>query len=83
MPRRARLVLTGYPLHIIQRGNNLSACFFDDEDYRRYLDDLRELAELFAVHIHAYVLMTNHVHLLATPHTDRGASNMMRRLGQR
>nr|MBV6628678.1 transposase [Oceanococcus sp. HetDA_MAG_MS8] len=83
MPRRARLVLTGYPLHIIQRGNNRSACFFADEDYTRYLDDLRELAEFFAVHIHAYVLMTNHVHLLAIPHTDRGASNMMRRLGQR
>jgi len=64
MPRRARLTLPNVPLHIIQRGNNRQACFFADEDYQTYLDWLREYADQTACQIHAYVLMTNHVHLL-------------------
>ena len=47
MPRRARLSLPGIPWHIIQRGNNRSACFYTDEDYRRYLDTLKEQADTF------------------------------------
>ena len=64
MPRRARLVLPNVPLHIIQRGNNRQACFFADEDYRFYLDWLAEHASKSGCQVHAYVLMTNHVHLL-------------------
>jgi REP element-mobilizing transposase RayT len=67
MPRRARLAIAGIPWHIIQRGNNRSACFYADEDYRRYLDTLSEQARWHGCAVHAYVLMTNHVHLLLTP----------------
>ena len=83
MPRRARLAIPGIPWHIIQRGNNRSACFYADEDYRRYLDTLRELAPKFGCVVHAYVLMTNHVHLLLTPHQPGSASRLMKHLGQR
>ena len=61
MPRRARLSVPGIPWHIIQRGNNRSACFFAEQDYRRYLDTLEEQADRYGCAIHAYVLMTNHV----------------------
>lgn len=64
MPRRARLSLPGVPMHIIQRGNNRQACFFAKEDYRLYPDWLGEYASQARCRIHAYVLMTNHVHLL-------------------
>ena len=67
MPRRARLRFAGVPLHIIQRGNNRIACFFAEQDYRFYLHHLEELAQRFECGVHAYVLMTNHVHLLITP----------------
>lgn len=83
MPRRARLSLAGIPWHIIQRGNNRSVCFFSEEDYRRYLDDLSELARRFGCAVHAYVLMTNHVHLLLTPEHADSAALMMKHLGQR
>jgi putative transposase len=83
MPRRARIAVAGIAWHIIQRGNNRSACFYADEDYRRYLDDLREQAEKHGCKIHAYVLMTNHVHLLLTPDQERGAALLMKHLGQR
>lgn len=83
MPRRARLSLPGIPWHIIQRGNNRSACFFAEEDYRFYLDNLAELAEKFDCQVHAYVLMTNHVHLLLTPKNKDSASLLMKNLGQR
>lgn len=83
MPRRARLRLANVPLHIIQRGNNRGACFFDDEDYRVYLRHLHQLTARFACSVHAYVLMTNHVHLLLTSRELDGASSMMKHLGQR
>jgi putative transposase len=83
MPRRARLSLPGIPWHIIQRGNNHSACFYTDEDYRRYLDTLKEQADKHGCLIHAYVLMTNHVHLLLTPVKKDSASMLMKHLGQR
>ena len=83
MPRRARLRIAGAPLHIIQRGNNRSACFFADHDYGCYLRHLEELAARYACSIHAYVLMTNHVHLLLTPGRPDGASLLMKYLGQR
>ncbi len=83
MPRRARLSVPGIPWHIIQRGNNRSACFYSDEDYQFYLERLKELAEKFSCDIHAYVLMTNHVHLLLTPGKRDSAALLMKNLGQR
>lgn len=83
MPRRARLSIPGVPWHIIQRGNNRSACFFADEDYRLYLDHLNEQADKHGCEIHAYVLMTNHVHILLTPQAENSASLLMKHLGQR
>lgn len=83
MPRRARLLVPGVPVHLIQRGNNRSACFYADEDYRFYLDRLAEQATKHACAIHAWCLMTNHVHLLLTPQRDDGLSQLMKALGQR
>ena len=83
MPRRARLSLPGIPWHIIQRGNNRSVCFQAEEDYQFYLHYLREFAERFGCAIHAYVLMTNHVHLLLTPEREDSAGLLMKHLGQR
>ena len=83
MPRRARLSVPGIPWHIIQRGNNRSACFFADEDYQFYLDVLKEQAKKYHCSIHAYVLMTNHVHLLLTPEKADSAALLMKNLGQR
>jgi putative transposase len=82
LPRRARLRIAGVPLHIIQRGNNRGVCFFGDSDYYVYLQCLRELSSRFRCDVHAYVLMTNHVHLLLTPRLTQGASLLMKSLGQ-
>ena len=83
MPRRARLSLPGVPWHIIQRGNNRSACFYAESDYCFYLDTLKEQAKKYECKVHAYVLMTNHVHLLLTPEKKNSASLLMKHLGQR
>jgi len=83
MPRRARLAVAGIPWHIVQRGNNRSACFFRDDDYRYYLYTLAQQAEKYECAVHAYVLMTNHTHILLTPSTKEGASRLMKDLGQR
>lgn len=83
MPRRARLSIPGIPWHVIQRGNNRSVCFYAEEDFQFYLHYLEELAEKFGCAIHAYVLMTNHVHLLLTPERADSASLLMKHLGQR
>jgi putative transposase len=68
---------------VIQRGNNRSPCFFADEDYRFYLLCLQKGAARYQCAIHAYVLMTNHVHLLLSPGTEDGLSLMMRYVGSR
>ena len=83
MPRLPRLKLPNTPLHIIQRGNNRSVCFGSDEDCLFYLDHLADISAKMGVAVHAYVLMTNHVHLLATPQDAEGVSQLMKRLGQR
>jgi len=83
MPRRPRVVLPGVPLHLIQRGNNRQACFSADDDYQFYLEWLRTYARNTGCAIHAYVLMTNHVHLLLSSAAAGGAGDMMKRLGQR
>ncbi len=66
MARKPRVDLGGYTYHITQRGNNREACFFADMDYRFYLECIGKSSEKYSVAIHAYVLMTNHVHLLVT-----------------
>ena len=83
MPRRARLSLPNVPLHIIQRGNNRQACFFADEDYRNYLDWLAEYAGKTCCRVHAYVLMTNHVHLLISAEQGGSSGALMKAVGQR
>jgi putative transposase len=83
MPRRPRIIVPGIPLHLIQRGNNRQACFFADADYLTYLDWLDDYAKSTGCLIHAFVLMTNHVHLLLTPEKQDSAGNLMKRLGQR
>jgi putative transposase len=83
MPRRPRVNLVGYPQHVVQRGHNREACFFADEDYLFYLHWLREGAKKYGCTIHAYALMTNHVHLLATPQAVSGLSHLMQSLGRR
>ena len=81
MPRIPRLVFPGVPLHIVQRGNNRQVVFFEAADYRLYLDTLFESAQRYDVSIHAFVCMTNHVHLLVTPWCKDSAARMMQRLG--
>jgi putative transposase len=83
MARQLRLRLADYPMHVIQRGINRAACFQRDNDYLCYLQLLTEHASEFACAVHAYVLMTNHVHLLLTPQHPTGMSLLMKRLGQR
>ena len=83
MARLPRLDVPGIPQHLVQRGNNRSACFFDDQDYFAYLDSLREGSRKFDCDIHAYVLMTNHVHLLVTGKHRGSVSAMMQSLGRR
>jgi putative transposase len=83
MARRPRLELPGLPLHIVQRGNNRLPCFFHDEDYCAYGETLQRASVGNSVAIHAYVLMTNHVHLLAKATSKGGVSRMMQALGRR
>jgi REP element-mobilizing transposase RayT len=83
LPRRARLAVAGIPWHIIQRGNNRVACFYCEADYCRYLQDLAEQAARHGCQVHAYCLMTNHVHLFVTPERQDSAGLMMEHLGQR
>lgn len=82
MARLPRLTLPGYPHHVIQRGNNRQAIFATAADYRSLLDLLEENAKKYQVAVHAYVLMSNHFHLLATPHTTDGLPKMMQAVGR-
>lgn len=82
MARLARLTLPDYPHHVIQRGNNRQAIADTPADYRRLLAVLEENADKFQVAIHAYVLMSNHFHLLATPSTVDGLPKMMQAVGR-
>jgi len=82
MPRQPRLRLAGVPFHVIQRGHNRSACFFFERDYHRYLHELQVQARHHNVAVHAYVLMTNHVHLLMTPTGGDSIGQVMQQVGQ-
>lgn len=83
MARLPRLTLPGHSHHVIQRGNNRQAIFAATADYQIMLDLLDENARKFGVAIHAYVLMGNHFHLLATPQTADGLPQMMQAVGRR
>lgn len=82
MPRRPRIHIAGLPLHIVQRGHNREACFFAEEDYLAYHHWLGEALTANGCQLHAYVLMTNHVHLLLTPDSADAASRLMISLGR-
>ena len=83
MARLLRVMPVGIPVHVIQRGNNRQVCFGALEDYAVYIEWLKEYSSEFAVDIHAWVFMTNHVHLLCTPRREGGISRMMQALGRR
>ena len=83
MPRRLRTDLAGFPLHAIQRGNNRAACFVSDSDRKAYLRWLGLHAGQLGIAVHAWVLMTNHVHLLLTPPSPEAVSQLMQTLGRR
>ena len=83
MARRARTIIGGLPHHLIVRGNDRQAIFRDDADRRRFKADLTEIAAEAGVAIHGYVMMTNHVHLIATPERAEALSGAIQRLGRR
>lgn len=83
MARLHRISPIDVPVHIIQRGNNRQVCFAADEDYEAYLGWLAEYAKKYMVDIHAWVLMSNHVHLLCTPRREGSLSQLMQSLGRR
>lgn len=78
MPRRSRMYLPGFTYHIVQRGNNREVCFFEEENYRVFIRYMGEVLPRYGVALHAYCLMTNHIHLLLTPDSDDGISRVMR-----
>lgn len=82
MARLPRFVIPGQPQHVIQRGNNRTEIFCADADYQFYLEKLHLACEAHGCDIHAYVLMTNHVHLLITPHDEQSLSKAMQMLGR-
>jgi putative transposase len=83
MPRRQRVHLDDVPLHIVQRGHNREPCFFGDEDCCTYLHWLGEALTETGGQLHAYALMTNHVHLLVTPHRAATVPKLIISLGRR
>jgi putative transposase len=83
MARHGRYFLPDQPLHVIQRGNNRGAIFFAAEDYAQYRTWLAEAAAEYGCRVHAYVLMTNHVHLLVTPEHAESLPRAMQSLGRR
>jgi putative transposase len=82
MARLSRLVIPNQPHHVMQRGNDRQLIFRDANDFRAFLDWLREAARLFKVAIHAYALMSNHLHLLVSPSDQEGLGRMMQWIGR-
>ena len=82
MPRRPRYLPAGMPVHVVQRGNNRQVCFTSDKDLAAYAAWLYEAAEKYDMAIHAWVFMTNHIHLLVTPGSDNAISKCMQYLGR-
>ncbi|MGN8276593.1 transposase [Pseudomonas sp. SMN5] len=75
--------MQGVPLHLIQRGNNRTACFYSDEDYLFFIELLAEQASKSRCEVHAFCLMTNHVHLLVGPQEQSSAASLMKGVGQK
>ena len=82
MARQRRFAVPDQPQHVIQRGNNREIIFAADQDYLFYLEKLEEACRRFGCQIHAYVLMTNHVHFLLTPSKQNAISLLFQRLGR-
>lgn len=82
MPRSRRICPPGLPVHVVQRGNNRQPCFGSNADLRAYANWLYEATQTCGVAVHAWVFMTNHVHLLVTPASETGLSECMQRLGR-
>lgn len=82
MPRKPRFYIPDMPCHVIQRGNNRDPIFFQESDYHAYLCWLSEGLEKVGCALHAYVLMTNHVHLLMTPELNNSISLVMQHVGR-
>ncbi len=82
MARLPRLIVPHQPHHVIQAGSNHQVIFRDDEDYRSFLQWLREASKAYKVAIHAFALMPDHLHLLATPSDEDGLAQMMQRVGR-
>jgi putative transposase len=82
MARLPRFVIPGQPQHVIQRGNNRQDIFRAEDDYHFYLEKLNAAAKKHQCDVHAYVLMTNHVHLLVTPYIENSIGKMMQALGR-
>jgi len=83
MPRKPRFFLADVPAHIVQRGHSRNPVFFEDRDYVSYLAWLTEAADRYGCAVHAYVLMSNHIHILATPTDKQGISRAMQYIGRR
>jgi putative transposase len=83
MPRSPRYPLAGVPQHVIQRGHNRQPVFFQTDDYRVYLQCLQDAVATSNSAVHAYVLMTNHVHLLMTPRQSDSLAKIMQSIGRR
>ena len=83
MARTARLVVPDLSVHIVQRGHDGSDCFFEQSDYQVYLNLLCEFASKTGCSVHAYCLMTNHIHLFLTPHAEHSCALLMKNVGQR
>ena len=82
MPGKTRMYVPGIPVHIVQRGNNRQACFFADEDYQYYKEILAEGLRRYGGQLHAYCLMTNHVHLLLSPLEEDSISRIIQHVGR-
>ena len=82
MPRKPRFFLPGVSVHVVQRGHSRQPVFFEDNDYLAYLRWLGEAAKRYSVAIHAYALMTNHIHILATAQDKDGITRMMQYVGR-
>jgi putative transposase len=83
MPRKPRIYIGGLPYHIVQRGNNREACFIEDENYQFYLELWKQVSRKKGVSVHAYCLMTNHIHFLVTPNEQSSVSDTMKIVGSR
>jgi putative transposase len=83
MARQPRFKIAGVTQFITQRGNNKQAVFFSEQDYQYYLSILDEATIQEECQVHAFVLMANHIHILVTPNTSNGISQLMKTIGQR